>query len=127
MEKPILTAHKITKVFPGVKALNQVDFDLRAGEVHILLGENGAGKSTLAKCLLGAYNPEEGEIRLHGETVKFFSAKDALKKGIAAVYQEFTLVPYLNVAQNIFLNREYRGQNGIARPQADAERIPRTA
>ncbi|MFA6504640.1 MAG: sugar ABC transporter ATP-binding protein [Treponemataceae bacterium] len=113
MEKPILTAHNITKVFPGVKALNNVDFDLRAGEVHILVGENGAGKSTLAKCLLGAHNPEEGEIRLHGEKVRFHSAKDALKEGIAAVYQEFTLVPYLNVAQNIFLNREYRDKMGL--------------
>ncbi len=107
METPILTAHGITKVFPGVTALDKVDFDLRAGEVHILLGENGAGKSTLAKCLLGAYTPEGGEIRLDGEVVRFSSAKDALKKGIAAVYQEFTLVPYLNVAQNIFLNREH--------------------
>ncbi|MDR1518785.1 MAG: sugar ABC transporter ATP-binding protein [Planctomycetota bacterium] len=109
----ILIARGITKVFPGVRALDNVDFDLRAGEVHILVGENGAGKSTLAKCLLGAYVPEEGEIIFQGEKVRFTEAKDALEKGIAAVYQEFTLVPYLSVAQNIFLNREYRTRFGL--------------
>ncbi len=109
----ILTAHGISKLFPGVKALDSVDFDLRAGEVHILVGENGAGKSTLSKCLLGAYIPEEGEIVFQGETMHFQSARDALEKGIAAVYQEFTLVPYLNVAQNIFLNREYKTKLGL--------------
>jgi ABC-type sugar transport system ATPase subunit len=100
-------------VFPGVRALSDVDFDLRAGEVHILVGENGAGKSTLAKCLLGAYVPESGEIVFQGEKVRFAEAKDALAKGIGAVYQEFTLVPYLSVAQNIFLNREYRTAIGL--------------
>jgi len=109
----ILKAFGITKYFPGVKALDNVDFDLRAGEVHILVGENGAGKSTLAKCFLGAYIPDEGEIILEGEKVHFNSAKDALAKGIAAVYQEFTLVPYLTVAQNIFLNREFRTKFGL--------------
>ena len=113
METPILTARGITKVFPGVTALDKVDFDLKPGEVHILVGENGAGKSTLAKCLLGAYTPEEGDLHLEGEKVVFLTAKDALKKGIAAVYQEFTLVPYLNVAQNIFLNREYLLKTGL--------------
>ena len=109
----ILTARNITKVFPGVKALEDVDFDLRKGEVHILVGENGAGKSTLAKCLLGAYVPENGAIEFQGETMRFAEAKDALDKGIAAVYQEFTLVPFLSVAQNIFLNREFRTRFGL--------------
>lgn len=109
----VLKAKGISKYFPAMKALDQIDFDLRAGEVHILLGENGAGKSTLAKCLLGAYVPEEGEIFLNGEKVQLTSAKDALEKGIAAVYQEFTLIPYLTVAQNIFLNREFRTKMGL--------------
>lgn len=108
MGKTILTAKHITKLFPGMKALDDVDFDLQEGEVHILVGENGAGKSTLAKCLLGAYKPEEGEVRLDGQVVKFNGTKEALARGIVAVYQEFTLVPYISVAQNIFLNREYR-------------------
>lgn len=109
----LLKASGITKLFPGVTALDKVDFDLRAGEVHILVGENGAGKSTLAKCLLGAYAPEEGEIILEGEKVQFSEPKDALAKGIVAVYQEFTLVPFLSVAQNIFLNREYKTKLGF--------------
>lgn len=111
--KTILEARGITKYFPAIKALDGIDFDLRAGEVHILLGENGAGKSTLAKCFLGAYIPEEGQLFLDGEQVVFSSARDAIQKGIVAVYQEFTLVPYLTVAQNIFLNREFRNKAGI--------------
>lgn len=109
----ILTAKHITKVFPGMKALDDVDFDLCAGEVHILVGENGAGKSTLAKVILGAYKQDEGEVFVENEKVDFQGTKDALAKGIVAVYQEFTLVPYLNVAQNIFLNREFRNKTGL--------------
>jgi len=109
----ILTAKGICKEFPGVKALNNVDFDLRSGEVHILVGENGAGKSTLSKCILGVYQPEAGEIYLDGEKVSFANPKDALAHNIVGVYQELTMVPYLNAAQNIFLNREptYKGTN----------------
>lgn len=113
MGKTILTAHNITKAFPGMKALDNVDFDLQAGEVHILVGENGAGKSTLAKVILGAYKQEEGEVYFEGEKMEVFGTKDAIAKGIVAVYQEFTLVPFLNVAQNIFLNREYRNKLGL--------------
>lgn len=113
MGKTILTAKHITKIFPGMKALDDVDFDLRQGEVHILVGENGAGKSTLAKVLLGAYKAEEGEITFDGQAVKFSGTKEALAKGIVAVYQEFTLVPYLSVAQNIFLNREFKTKLGF--------------
>jgi len=108
MQKTILAAQHITKIFPGMKALDDVDFDLREGEVHILVGENGAGKSTLAKIILGAYEADEGTLTFAGEEVKFGGTKDALQKGIAAVYQEFTLIPHISVAQNIFLNREYR-------------------
>lgn len=113
MGKTILTAKHITKMFPGMKALDNVDFDLQEGEVHILVGENGAGKSTLAKVILGAYKAEDGEIIFDGEKVKFNGTKDALAKGIVAVYQEFTLVPYITVAQNIFLNREYKTKLGF--------------
>ena len=126
MGKTILTASHITKIFPGMKALDNVDFDLREGEVHILVGENGAGKSTLAKVMLGASKAAEGEITLDGEVVKFNGTKDALEKGIVAVYQEFTLVPYISVAQNIFLNREYRTKLGLLdhkRMEAEAQEL----
>lgn len=113
MGKTILTAVGITKVFPGMKALDKVDFDLRAGEVHILVGENGAGKSTLAKVILGVYKQDEGEVFFEGEKMEVSGTKDAIAKGIVAVYQEFTLIPYLSVAQNIFLNREFRTKLGF--------------
>ena len=123
MGKVILTAKHITKLFPGMKALDDVDFDLQEGEVHILVGENGAGKSTLSKVILGAYHAEEGEIVYQGEKVNFSGTKDALAKGITAVYQENSLVPYLNAAQNIFLNREYRTKTGLL----DAKRMEKEA
>jgi len=113
LSETILTAKGITKLFPGVVALDDVDFELKKGEVHILVGENGAGKSTLSKVLLGAYVPEKGEIFIEGAPVELKSAKDGLSNGIAAVYQEFTLVPYLSVAQNIFLNREPLNKLGL--------------
>ena len=113
MGKTILTASHITKIFPGMKALDDVDFDLQEGEVHILVGENGAGKSTLAKVILGAYRADGGEIFLDDKRVSFTSVKDALSKGIAAVYQELTLVPHLNAAQNIFFNREPKTKFGL--------------
>jgi len=126
MEKAILTASLITKLFPGMKALDDVDFDLRPGEVHILVGENGAGKSTLAKVILGAYKQDEGEVFFENERMDFNGTKEALAKGIVAVYQEFTLVPYLNVAQNIFLNREYKSKIGLIdhkRMEAEAREL----
>ena len=102
----VLKVEKISKRFPGVQALKDVSFDLYPGEVHILAGENGAGKSTLSKCILGVYQPDEGKIFLNGEQMSFRGPQDALNKGIAAVYQELTMVPWLNAAQNIFFNRE---------------------
>jgi ABC-type sugar transport system ATPase subunit len=113
MDKVLLRARGITKSFPGVKALDNVDFDIRSGEVHILVGENGAGKSTLAKVILGVYRQDSGDIYFKDELVRFQTPLDAIRKNIIAVYQEFTLVPYLNVAQNIFLNREYRSKTGL--------------
>lgn len=104
--KPILEIKGISKTFPGVKALDQVDFSLYPGEVHILAGENGAGKSTLSRCLLGIYQPEEGDIFYNGQKVCFRSAREASEKGIVAVHQELSMIPYLNVYENIFFGRE---------------------
>ena len=122
----VLEARNITKLFPGVVALDAVDVAFEPGEIHCIIGENGAGKSTLAKVMLGAYKAEEGEITLDGEVVKFNGTKDALEKGIVAVYQEFTLVPYISVTQNIFLNREYRTKLGLLdhkRMEAEAQEL----
>jgi ribose transport system ATP-binding protein len=105
---PLLEMRGITKRFPGVTALDAVDFELEKGEVHVILGENGAGKSTLIKMLSGAYQPDEGEIRLDGEPVRISSATVAQNLGISTIYQEFNLVPELTVAENIFLGRQPR-------------------
>ncbi len=98
----------IGKLFPGVRALRDVSFDVRTGEVHALVGENGAGKSTLMKILAGAYVADEGEIRLEGRPVRFNGPSDALAAGIVTIYQELNLVPTLSVAENIFLGDEPR-------------------
>lgn len=111
-EKLLLKAEGISKQFPGVQALEKVDFDLRAGEVHVLLGENGAGKSTLMKILAGAYQPDSGKILMNGREVVFHNPRQAQLAGIAIIYQEFNLVPYMNVAQNIFLGR-FPKKNGF--------------
>jgi ribose transport system ATP-binding protein len=103
---PFLVAEGISKRFPGVVALDGVDFDLRTAEVHALLGENGAGKSTLVKILAGAYRPDEGTVRIDGEPVRVFSPSAARDAGISTVYQELALAPDMTVAQNIFLGRE---------------------
>ena len=109
----LLQAKNITKIFPGVKALDHVDLDLYPGEVHILAGENGAGKSTLVKCILGVHQPDQGQFFLAGDKVDFHSPQEALAKGIGAVYQELTMVPWLNAAENIFFNREPRYPGGL--------------
>ena len=97
----------IHKRFPGVYALNDVNYELRAGEVHALLGENGAGKSTLIKVLGGIYHPEEGEIYIDGKKVAINGVRDAQDNGIAIIHQELVLVPHMTVAENIFLGREH--------------------
>ena len=102
MSKPILELHGITKIFPGVKALNKVQFDLYPGEIHALMGENGAGKSTFIKVIMGVHQAEEGEMFLNGEPVHFKTTRDAQKAGIAAIYQHVTAYPHLTVAENIF-------------------------
>ena len=103
---PILEMRQIRKTFPGVVALDKVDFELRRGEVHILLGENGAGKSTLMKILSGAYQKTEGQIILDGAEVEIKNPKHAQTLGISTVYQEFNLIPHLSIGENIFLGRE---------------------
>ncbi len=109
-EAPLLEMRNITKRFPGVLANDRVSFDLRAGEVHTLLGENGAGKSTLMKILFGLYRPDEGEIRLRGEPVEITSPTDAIERRIGMVHQHFMLVPTLTVAENVALGlRSTRG------------------
>ena len=103
MSDSILELHGITKIFPGVKALNKVQFDLRPGEIHALMGENGAGKSTFIKVIMGVHQAEEGEMLLYGKPVRFKSTRDAQKAGIAAIYQHVTAYPHLSVAENIFM------------------------
>ena len=102
----LIELNGICKTFPGVQALGSADFDLYGGEIHALVGENGAGKSTLIKILTGVYRQDEGEIKLRGQPVAFRRPLDAQQAGIATIYQEFTLVPALTVADNIFLGHE---------------------
>src|SRR6266566_6629762 len=105
-ERPVLELRGITKQFPGVLANDHVDYDVRRGEVHALLGENRAGKSTLMNVLYGLYQPDEGEIRIKGEPVRFHSPKDAIEKGIGMVHQHFMLIPVMTVTENIILATE---------------------
>ncbi len=107
MEKqPILTMKQIGIAFPGVKALDKVDFELMPGEVHALLGENGAGKSTLIKCLTGVNHMDEGKILYDGREITPTSPQNAIEMGISTVYQEINLCPNLTVAENIFIGRQ---------------------
>jgi simple sugar transport system ATP-binding protein len=103
---PLLSARGVTKIFPGVRALDGVDFDLRLGEIHALMGENGAGKSTLIKVLTGVYARDEGEVLLDGRSIDPRSPLDAQHLGISTVYQEVNLVPALSVAENNYLGRQ---------------------
>ncbi|PLR41717.1 L-arabinose ABC transporter ATP-binding protein AraG [Chimaeribacter californicus] len=104
-QSPYLEFCAIGKQFPGVKALDDISFHCRAGEIHALMGENGAGKSTLLKILSGNYTPTSGEIRLKGQPVAFASTTDALNAGVAIIYQELHLVPEMTVAENIYLGQ----------------------
>ena len=103
MADTILELRGITKIFPGVRALDKVRFDLRPGEIHALMGENGAGKSTFIKVIMGVHQADEGEMLLNGQPVHFKSTRDAQKAGIAAIYQHVTAYPHLTVAENIFI------------------------
>jgi putative multiple sugar transport system ATP-binding protein len=115
MNTPLLEMKNITKVFPGVKALNDVSFQVAQGEIHCLVGENGAGKSTLMKVLSGVYPHGEysGEILFGGEEQKFGSISDSEKAGIAIIYQELALIPEMTVYENIFLGNEIKKANGF--------------
>jgi ribose transport system ATP-binding protein len=102
----LLRLDSVSKHFPGVVALDRVDFDLRAGEVHVLFGENGAGKSTLISLVAGVHRPSEGRMRLRGAPMELASVHHARQRGISAVFQEFSLVPQLTVEENLFLGAE---------------------
>lgn len=114
MSSPLLRMRGITKEFPGAKALDGVDLEVRAGEVHCLLGQNGAGKSTLIKVLAGAHQPDGGDLAWDGEPVTLPSPTAAMRHGIATIYQELDLVDGLSVADNIFLGHE-RARFGVTR------------
>ena len=103
---PILQVLAVSKQFPGVLALDQIDFELRAGEAHVLFGENGAGKSTLIQILAGVHSPTEGSILFHGQPIKLMGVHHARTLGISAVFQEFSLVPTLTIEENLFLGAE---------------------
>ena len=123
MTQPVnaVEMNNISKSFFGTKVLNDVSFVVRAGEIHALAGENGAGKSTLMKILQGVYQKDAGEIRVAGESKKIESFADALASGIGMVFQEFSLVPDLTVAQNIFLNREPKNKFGMITDNASVK------
>ncbi|MCC6441842.1 MAG: sugar ABC transporter ATP-binding protein [Armatimonadetes bacterium] len=124
---PLLSMQGISRQYPGVQALLDVDFEVAAGEVHALVGENGAGKSTLMKILAGAEDRDSGEIRIDGKQAPIASPQQALHLGIGIIYQEFNLIPYLSVAENIFLGREPAGALpgfvGFARMYREAQEI----
>lgn len=118
--RPLLDTVGLTKDYPGIRALDDMNFNLRPGEVHVLFGENGAGKSTLISMLAGANSPTEGEIHFNGKTVELGSVHEARELGISAVFQEFSLIPQMTVAENIFLGAEPT-KNYLLRPKAQRQ------
>ncbi len=126
-EKNLLIETKgIWKRFPGVVALENIDFDLRSGEVHTLLGENGAGKSTLIKILSGAYSMDEGKLFIEGKETVLTNTQQAIHLGVATCYQEFNLIPYLTVAENIYLGR-FPQKKGCPVPVIDKKKMIKDA
>ena len=103
MTETILELRGITKYFPGIKALDGVDLNIRPGEVHALIGENGAGKSTLVKILTGVHEPTAGQILYQGRELQFRNALEAQAAGITAIHQEASMFPELSIAENIFM------------------------
>jgi simple sugar transport system ATP-binding protein len=126
MTTPLIELNAVTKYFGTVIALKEVSFDLRAGEVHCLLGDNGAGKSTLIKILSGVHTPDEGAIMVGGKPARFGSPRETLDSGIATVYQDLALVPLMSVARNFFLGREPLRRLGPVR-QFDIDYANKTA
>ncbi len=112
-ESPVIQLTRITKRFGNLVALDHVDFDLRRGEIHALVGENGAGKSTLMRILSGIYTKDEGEYRLEGQPVELVSPHDALGRGIGMIHQELSVMPELSVAENLFLGRQLTTRFGM--------------
>jgi ribose transport system ATP-binding protein len=112
-DNEMLRLEGVSKRFPGVKALSGIDLSIRRGEVHALLGENGAGKSTLMKILGGIYQADEGRIFIEGGERKFAGYSDAIAAGIGIIFQEFSLIPYLNAVENIFLGRYLKNRFGL--------------
>ena len=102
----VLSAKNICKDFYGVNVLENVNFELKSGEIHALVGENGAGKSTLIKIISGVYKKTSGKIEINGEEVLFQDPNEALEAGITVIHQELSLVPQLSIGENIFLNQE---------------------
>src|SRR6185436_17263563 len=123
MSEPLLRMRGISKRFPGVLALDNVDFEVGPGEIHALLGENGAGKSTLLKILSGAQRPDSGEIVFAGEEVRAASPHDAQKLGIVTIYQEFTLAPNMSIAENVFIGREPGSKLFVSRRKLEEETL----
>jgi len=117
----VLQAKGITKRFPGVLANDKVDFDLKKGEIHVLLGENGAGKSTLMNILYGLYNQDEGEMLVNGKTVKIDDPNDSIAQGIGMVHQHFMLIPVFTVAENIMLGEETTKRGMLDRKTVSAK------
>ena len=109
----LLEMRNISKEFPGVKALDGVDFSLKSGEVHVLIGENGAGKSTLIKILSGAYTADCGEIYLKGQKAEINTPRAAIDLGVAVIYQELNLNPFTPIFENVFLGREFSNRLGL--------------
>lgn len=124
MADTILELRGITKIFPGVRALDKVQFDLRPGEIHALMGENGAGKSTFIKVIMGVHQADEGEMLLNGQPVHFKSTRDAQEAGIAAIYQHVTAYPHLTVAENIFIGH-MKKRHGVIKWKAMYEEADR--
>ena len=120
---PLLQMTGIVKEFPGVRALGGVDLDVRAGEVHCLLGQNGAGKSTLIKVLSAAYQPDDGTIVWDGNEAALPTPVAAMRLGISTIYQELDLVPELNVTENIFLGHEVSRGGFSQRSKPTARRV----
>jgi fructose transport system ATP-binding protein len=127
--QPILEARGLVKHFGQVVALDGADFELYPGEIVAIIGDNGAGKSTLIKTLSGALHPDDGEIRLDGDRVRFRSPGDARRAGIETVYQDLAVAPSLDIASNIFLGREarWRGPLGLGLRLLDKRRMRREA
>ena len=121
MNEIIVSMQHIKKTFPGVKALDDVQFELRSGEVMALLGENGAGKSTLMKILSGVYTRDEGELVIFGKEYGNLTPKQAQQAGVAIIHQELNMCRHLSVAENMFLGREKKGKVCLRNSEMEEE------